>query len=128
MGSAIYHWAAHRITSHVTLCVLALPLERAAEIRAGDTRRNIRLVLEEVTAIRERGGRQLFRPAHCSPAVAALLKKLDIPAPQPHARPPAIAANSPMVADTRAKTVARKYRLKGDTRGFRRRIQRRPVR
>ena len=29
----VYHWTAHRITSHVKLCVLALLLERAAEIR-----------------------------------------------------------------------------------------------
>jgi len=41
--ASIYYWTAHRIASHVTLCVLALPLERAAEIRAGDTQRNIRL-------------------------------------------------------------------------------------
>ena len=51
-GAPIYHWTAHRIVSHVKLCVLALPLERAAEIRAGDTRRNIRLALEELTAVR----------------------------------------------------------------------------
>ena len=29
----VYHWTAHRITSHIRLCVLALLLERAAEIR-----------------------------------------------------------------------------------------------
>jgi len=55
-GASIYYWTAHRIASHVTLCVLALPLEWVAEIRAGDTRRNIRLVLGELTAIRERAG------------------------------------------------------------------------
>jgi hypothetical protein len=48
----IYHWTAHRIVSHVKLCVLALPLERAAMIRARDTRRNIRLAPEELTAVR----------------------------------------------------------------------------
>ena len=31
----VYHWTAHRITSHIRLCVLALLLERAAEIRVG---------------------------------------------------------------------------------------------
>ena len=51
-GAPIYHWTAHRIVSHVKRCVLALPLERAAEIRARDTRRNIRLALEELTAVR----------------------------------------------------------------------------
>ena len=38
----VYHWTAHRITSHIRLCVLALLLERAAEIRVGDTWRNLR--------------------------------------------------------------------------------------
>ena len=40
----VYHWTAHRITSHVRLCVLALLLERAAEIRVEDTWRNLRLL------------------------------------------------------------------------------------
>jgi hypothetical protein len=42
VGVPIYHWTVHRIVSHVKLWALALPLERAAEIRAGDTRRDIR--------------------------------------------------------------------------------------
>src|SRR5215211_4082633 len=50
----VYHWTAHRITSHVKLCVLALLLERAAEIRVEDTWRNLRLALEEVKAVRYR--------------------------------------------------------------------------
>jgi hypothetical protein len=50
----VYHWTAHRITSHVRLCVLALLLERAAEIRVGDTWRNLRFALEEVKAVRYR--------------------------------------------------------------------------
>ena len=41
----VYHWTAHRITSHIRLCVLALLLERAAEIRVGDTWRNLRFAL-----------------------------------------------------------------------------------
>jgi transposase len=50
----VYHWTAHRIASHVKLCVLALLLQRAAEIRTGDTWRNIRLVLDEIQAVRYR--------------------------------------------------------------------------
>ena len=33
----IFHWTPHRICSHISLCVLALLLERMAEQRAGDT-------------------------------------------------------------------------------------------
>jgi hypothetical protein len=38
----IYYWTTHRIVSHVKLWVLALPLDRAAQIRVGITWRNIR--------------------------------------------------------------------------------------
>ena len=54
MGVPIYCWTAHRIVSHVKLWVLALPLERAAEIRAGETRPDIRLALEELMVVRAR--------------------------------------------------------------------------
>ena len=37
-GAPICHWTARRIVSQVKLFVMARPLERAAEIRAGDTR------------------------------------------------------------------------------------------
>jgi hypothetical protein len=92
VGAPIYHWTAHRIVSRVKLCVLALPLERAAEIRAGDTQRDIRPALEELMAVRA------------------------------HPRPPAIVADSPMAVDARAKRGARKYRLKRETRGAHRRM------
>jgi len=53
--------------------------------RAGGRRRNIRLTLEELTAVRSRvEGTAIVRTSHCSPAVAALLKKLDI---RPRSRP-----------------------------------------
>jgi Transposase DDE domain len=50
----VYHWTAHRIVSHVKLCVLALLLQRAAEIRTGETWRNLRLTVEEIKAVRYR--------------------------------------------------------------------------
>src|SRR4030067_915712 len=79
----VYHWSAHRIVSHVMLCVRALLIERAAEIRAGDTWRNIRLVLDELKAVRYRvAGTAIVQSTHGNPAVAALLKKLEIPAPK----------------------------------------------
>src|ERR687888_2560417 len=53
----VYHWTGHRIASHVKLCVLALLLQRAAEIRTGDTWRLI-------------------------PQAATLLKKLRVAPPE----------------------------------------------
>jgi transposase len=39
----VYHWTPDRIVSHVKLCVLALLVQRAAELRTGDTWRTLRL-------------------------------------------------------------------------------------
>ena len=41
----VYHWTAHRMTSHVKLCVLALLIARAAESRVGATWRHLRFAL-----------------------------------------------------------------------------------
>ena len=40
----IFHWTAHRICAHVSLCVLALLIERMAEIRARETWRNVSVI------------------------------------------------------------------------------------
>jgi transposase len=45
----MFHWTAHRVTAHVKLCVLALLLQRAAEIRCSDTWRNIYLQTTKVS-------------------------------------------------------------------------------
>ena len=44
----VYHWAPHRIEAHITIAVLALTVQRAAEIACGDTWRNIRDDLKQV--------------------------------------------------------------------------------
>src|SRR5262245_65764474 len=73
----VYHWTAHRITRHVRLCVLAMLLERAAEIRVGDTWRNLRFALEEVKAVRYRvHGLTLVQSTRLTTQVLAYLKKL----------------------------------------------------
>jgi Transposase DDE domain len=78
----VYHWTAHRIASHVKLCVLALLLQRAAEIRTGDTWRNIRLVLEEIQAVRYRvGGTTIIQSTHLTAQARTLLKKLHVAPP-----------------------------------------------
>ena len=78
----VYHWTAHRITSHVKLCVLALLLERAAEIRVEDTWRNLRLALEEVKAVRYRAhGLTMVQSTRLTAHVTAYLKKLGVKPP-----------------------------------------------
>lgn len=44
----VYHWAEHRIQAHVAISVLALLLERMAEVACEDTWRNIRHDLRRV--------------------------------------------------------------------------------
>jgi hypothetical protein len=71
-----------RIASHVKLRVLALLLQRAAEIRTGDTWRNIRLVLEEIQAVRYRvGGTTIVQSTHLTAQARTLLKKLHVAPP-----------------------------------------------
>jgi hypothetical protein len=79
----VYHWTAQRIVSHVKLCVLALLLERAAEIRAGDSWRNIRFVLEGLQAVRYRvQDTTIVQTTRLPPQAAALLTKLQVPPPK----------------------------------------------
>jgi hypothetical protein len=78
----VYHWTAHRLASHVKLCVLALLLQRAAEIRTGDTWRNIRLILDEVKAVRYRvRGTTIVQSTRLTAQTTTLLKKLRVAAP-----------------------------------------------
>jgi Transposase DDE domain len=79
----VYHWTAHRIASHVKLCVLALLLQRAAEIRTGDTWRNLQLVLNEVKAVRYRVRETtIVQSTRLTPHTAAVLTKLQVPPPK----------------------------------------------
>lgn len=79
----VYHWTAHRIVSHVKLCVLALLLERAAEIRVGESWRTIRLTLDEVKAVRYRvQGTTIVQSTRLTAQAAAVLKKLAISPPK----------------------------------------------
>jgi transposase len=50
----LYHWRPHRIIAHVKLCVLALLLERAAEIRCQQTWRTIRQTLDQLKVVHDR--------------------------------------------------------------------------
>ena len=78
----VSHWTAHRMTSHVKLGVLALLLERAAELGVGDTWRNLRFALEAVKAVRYRvHGLTLVQSTRLTAPVTAYLKKLGVKPP-----------------------------------------------
>jgi transposase len=79
----IYHWRAHRIIAHVKLCVLALLLERAAEIRCRQTWRTIRHTLELLKVVRYRmQGKTILQSTQVTARLAKLLGSLGIPLPK----------------------------------------------
>jgi len=82
----VFHWRAHRLCAHVSLCVLALLLERVAEIRVGDTWRNIVARLDTVKVVEyERAGARIRQTTELRGEVSALLKRLQVePPPKLH--------------------------------------------
>jgi hypothetical protein len=78
----VYHWAPHRIHAHVALTVLALTLQRAAEIDCGDTWRNIRDDLKQVKLAQLMGPHgAVFQVTEPTPQAAKRLKDLQIHKP-----------------------------------------------
>ena len=78
----VYHWMPHRIEAHVKLCVLGLLLERIAEIRAGDSWRNILAKLDTIKVVEYlRGDARVRQTTEVRPDVAALLKQLGVANP-----------------------------------------------
>jgi transposase len=79
----IYPWRARRIIAHVKLCVLALLLERAAEIRCQQTWRTIRHTLDQLQVVRYRmHGKTIVQSTRVTAPMAALLRSLGVPLPQ----------------------------------------------
>jgi len=83
----VYHWRPWRIQAHVTLTVLGLLLERIAEMRAGDTWRNIAAQLETIKVVEyDRAGVRVRQTTQLRPDVARLLTELAVkPPPKVHA-------------------------------------------
>ena len=64
----MFHWMPHRITAHVKLCVLALMIQRTAEIATGLPWRRLAGTLERLKAVRYTSeGRTSFRPRPSAP-------------------------------------------------------------
>jgi hypothetical protein len=79
----IYHWRSHRIIAHVKLCVLALLLERAAEIRGQQTWRTIRHTLDQLKVVRYRmQGKTILQSTQVTSPLAKILRSLGIPLPK----------------------------------------------
>jgi transposase len=78
----VFHYRPWRIHAHVTLTVLALLLERIAEIRAGDTWRNLRDQLNAIKVIDyEHAGARIRQTTELAPSTKALLKRLNVRLP-----------------------------------------------
>src|SRR3954454_25242102 len=80
----MFHWMPHRITAHVRLCVLALMIQRAAEIATGLPWRRLAGTLERLKAIRYTSeGRTIVQATTVGPELAEILEKLQIATPKP---------------------------------------------
>jgi hypothetical protein len=77
------HWRPHRSLAHVQLCVLALLLERAAEIRCQQMWRTIRQALDHLKVVRYRThGKTIVQSTRVPSTLAEILRRLRIPTPQ----------------------------------------------
>ncbi len=80
----MFHWTPRRIVAHVKLCVLALMIQRAAEIAAEAPWSQLADVLERLKAVRYTAeGETIVQASRITPELAAILKKLDISTPKP---------------------------------------------
>jgi hypothetical protein len=80
----MFHWSSRRIVAHVKLCVLALMIQRAAEIATQAPWSQLVDVLERLKAVRYTcEGETIVQASRIAPELAAILKKLDIARPKP---------------------------------------------
>jgi hypothetical protein len=80
----MFHWTPRRIVAHVKLCVLALMIQRAAEIAADAPWSQLADVIERLKAVRYTAeGETIVQATRITPELAAILKKLDIARPKP---------------------------------------------
>ncbi len=80
----MFHWTPRRIVAHVKLCVLALMIQRAAEIAAEAPWSQLADALERLKAVRYTAeGETIVQASRITPELAAILKKLGISRPKP---------------------------------------------
>ena len=80
----MFHWMPHRIMAHVKLCVLALMIQRTAEIATGLPWGRLVPLLERLKAVRYASeGRTIVQATTIGPELADIFKKLQIATPKP---------------------------------------------
>jgi hypothetical protein len=71
-----------RIQAHVSITVIGLLLERVAELRAGDTWRNLRAQLDSIKVVAyDHDAARLQQSSELGPELAALLESLKVAPP-----------------------------------------------
>jgi hypothetical protein len=78
----VYHWAVHRMHAHVALRVLGWFLERVIERAGGDTWRNIRAAMEQITLVQWLSPHgEVWQVTEPSPEAAQPLQRLEMKNP-----------------------------------------------
>jgi len=78
----VFHYRPWRIQAHISISILALLLERIAEIRGGDTWRNIVAQLDTIKVVEyDRGEARIRQTTDVRKEVHALLRKLAVALP-----------------------------------------------
>ncbi|MFI5287945.1 MAG: IS1634 family transposase [Candidatus Dormibacteria bacterium] len=78
----VFHFRPWRIQAHVSISVLALLLERVAEIRTGDTWRNLAAQLQKIQVVEyDRGEARVRQTTEVRPELELLLRKLNVALP-----------------------------------------------
>jgi len=81
--SPVYHWVPRRIEAHVKICVLALLIERLAELRCRKPWNKIKNDLENLQIFYfSTPEHRFFRRNEMTTHVRSILKSLDIPPPK----------------------------------------------
>jgi hypothetical protein len=79
----MFHWTPRRIEAHVKLCVLALQMQRAAEIRCSLPWARITHELAALKAVRyHTGGRTIVQRTKIADSLGGILKKLGVSMPK----------------------------------------------
>jgi hypothetical protein len=78
----VFHFRPWRIQAHVTIAMLALLVERIAEIRTGDTWRNLGDQLDRIQVVEyDHNGARIRQTSEFDRGLTALLAKLGVPPP-----------------------------------------------
>ena len=79
----MFHWTPRRIEAHVRLCVLALQMQRAAEIRCALPWSRIAHELTALKAVRyQAGDRTIVQRSKIADSLGEILKKIGISTPK----------------------------------------------